>query len=151
MNLPQFLDDEKVEYRITSHTPRYSAQGLAEAEHTSGHRVAKPVIVKGDLGFAMCVVPACKRVNLDLVAEVLQEFSVRLATEEEMAKLFPNCEVGAEPPIGAMFGLKTIVDTELHEQEHIVMQAGSHTQSVQICRKDWERLCDPIIADITHA
>jgi Ala-tRNA(Pro) deacylase len=106
------------------------------------------VVVKGDLGFAMCVVPACKRLDLTLVAEVLQSVDVRLATELEMTRLFPECELGAEPPIGALFGLKTIVDSRLHEQDYVIMQAGSHTSALEIRRSDWERLCNPIVAEI---
>ncbi len=150
MRLTTLLDDERISYTRTTHPPRYSAQGLAQAEHVSGHRVAKPVVVKGDLGYAMCVIPACSRVDLERIADVLQEFNVRLASEAEMAELFPHCELGAEPPIGTLFGMKTIVDVRLHECSSILMQAGSHTEAVQVGREDWERLCDPIIADIVQ-
>ena len=149
MKLLDYLEDQGVEYRKSHHAPTYTSQGLAHVEHVSGYQVAKPVVVKGDIDFAMCVVPACKRVNLDLVAEVLQSLDVRLATEQEMATLFPHCELGAEPPIGTMFGMKTIVDSELHELDRVVMQAGSHADAVEIRREDWERLCDPVVADIS--
>ena len=149
VKLLDYLEDEGVEFKQSHHAPAYTSQGLAHIEHVSGYQVAKPVVVKGDIDYAMCVVPACKRLDLDLVAEVLQALDVRLATEEEMAELFPNCELGAEPPIGTMFGMKTIIDTQLHDQDYVVMQAGNHADAVEIRRRDWERLCDPIVADIT--
>jgi Ala-tRNA(Pro) deacylase len=149
MRLQDYLDEKQVEYKRSTHSPSYTSQGLAEVEHVSGYQVAKPVVVKGDLGFAMCVVPACRHVDLDRVGEVLQSVDVRLASEPEMAALFPGCELGAEPPIGALFGLRTIVDAQLHEEDTVVMQAGSHTSAVEVRRADWERLCKPIVAEIS--
>ena len=150
MKLEVVLKEQGVGYERWSHRPTFTAQGLAEAEHVSGYKVAKPVIVRGGRGYAMCVIPACTRLNLRRVAEVLQEFNVRLATESEMAELFPECELGAEPPVGKIFGMKTIIDQRLHEDDYILMQAGSHTEALKMRRTDWERLCDPVVADITH-
>jgi len=110
--------------------------------------VAKPVVVKGPSGFAMCVLPAPKQLDLKRAAEVLGEPELRLATEAEMSELFPDCEVGAEPPVGALFGLKTVMDQRLKEDEFLVMQAGSHTEAIKLRRADWERLCDPLVAPI---
>ncbi len=148
MNLAALLDSEGIKYKLSTHPPTYTSQGLARSEHISGYQVAKPVVVHTDFGFAMCVIPACKHLDLHRVAEVLQVFDVRLASEFEMVRLFPHCELGAEPPIGTMFDLKTVIDSSLHGQDYIVMQAGSHDEAVEIRRDDWERLCDPIVADI---
>ncbi len=149
MELETLLEREGVRYEKSTHKPTYTSQGLAAEERVSGFNVAKAVIVRCDSGFVMCVVPACARLVLNRVTEVLQEFSVRLATEGEMSRLFPDCELGAEPPIGKLFGMKTIVDQQLHQVDYVVMQAGSHSESVKIRREDWEKLCDPIVADIS--
>ena len=117
-------------------------------EHVSGYQVAKPVVVKCAAGFTMCAVAAPKQVDLKRVAAVLQEKDVRLADEAEMAALFPDCEVGAEPPVGALFGLKTVMDDRLKDDEFVVMQAGTHREAVKIRREDWERLCQPVVAPI---
>ncbi|MFQ5806067.1 MAG: aminoacyl-tRNA deacylase [Phycisphaerae bacterium] len=149
MKLEAFLQDQGVGYEKHTHTTTYTAQGLAHAEHVSGYMVAKPVIVKGAAGFAMCVLPAPKQLDLQQVAEVLNEPEVRLATEAEMAELFPDCELGAEPPVGALFDMKTVMDTRLREDEFLVMQAGTHTEAIKLRRTDWERLCKPVAAPIT--
>ena len=111
--------------------------------------MAKPVVVKTPSGFAMCVLAAPEHLDLDRTAHVLHEETARLATEAEMADLFPECELGAEPPVGAMFGLKTIMDEQLIDDDWLMMQAGTHTESVELSRFDWERVCDPIVASIT--
>ena len=147
MKLEAFLQDHGVGYEKHTHPHTYTAQGLAHAEHVSGYMVAKPVIVKGDSGYAMCVLPAPKQLDLQRAAEVLKE-EVRLASESEMATLFPDCDLGAEPPLGALFDLKTVMDSRLKEDEALVMQAGTHTEAILMRRADWERVCQPIVAPI---
>jgi Ala-tRNA(Pro) deacylase len=148
MKFVEYLRENGVEFESDVHTRTYTAQGLAHAEHVSGYKVAKPVIVKGKSGFTMCVLPAPKHVDLEQVAKALGEKEVRLATEPEMAELFPDCELGAEPPVGQMFGLATVMDVQLEEDDFLIMQAGSHTEAVKVRREDWQRLCKPKVATI---
>ena len=148
MKLESFLKNQGVGFEKHLHALTYTSQGLAQAEHVSGYLVAKPVIVKHDAGFTMCVLPAPKHVDLKRVADALQTDHVTLASEEEMAELFEDCEVGAEPPVGAMFDMPTVMDSLLKDDEHLLMQAGSHTESIKIRRDDWEKICKPIVASI---
>lgn len=148
MKLESFLQEQGIGYEKHTHTTTYTAQGLAHAEHVSGYMVAKPVIVKGGSGFAMCVLPAPKQLDLQQAAEVLKERKLRLASEAEMAELFPDCDLGAEPPIGTLFDLKTVMDSRLREDEFLIMQAGTHTEAIKMRRKDWERVCKPVVAPI---
>ncbi len=149
MKLESFLLERGVEFEKHSHPKTYTAQGLAHEEHVSGYMVAKPVIVKSTEGFTMCVLPAPKHVSLERVAAVLKDSDVRLATESEMADLFPDCELGAEPPVGSLFGLRTVMDESLKEDEYLVMQAGTHSEAVKLRRDDWEKLCEPATAQIS--
>lgn len=148
MDFETVLRQRGIGYEKQTHPVAYTAQGLANVQHVSGYMVAKPVIVKGATDFAMCVLAAPKHIDLKRVAEVLGEKEVRLATESEMARLFPGCELGAEPPVGSLFGLKTIMDQQLKQDEFLVMQAGTHRDSVKLRRDDWERLCQPMVASI---
>lgn len=148
MTLESFLQDHGIGYEKHTHPRTYTAQGLAHAEHVSGYMIAKPVIVKGASGYAMCVLPAPKQLDLRRAAEVLNE-EVRLASESEMATLFPDCDLGAEPPVGPLFEMKTVMDARLKEDESLVMQAGTHTEAIKMRRSDWERVCNPLVAPIT--
>ncbi len=150
MKIEQVLNDRGIGYEKHIHKATYTAQRLASEEHVSGYDVAKPVVVKGGDTFTMCVLPACSRLDLARVAELLDRSDVRLATEAEMATLFPDCELGAEPPIGNLFGMQTIEDEDLHHEEFLTMQAGSHTEAVKLRREDWEALCEPIVAPIAR-
>lgn len=149
MRLEPFLRDHGIAFEKHNHSTAYTAQQLAHAEHVSGYMVAKPVVVKGRTGFSICAIPAPEHLNLKLAAKALNEPDLRLASESEMAELFPECELGAEPPLGTLFGMKTVVDSKLHEDDFVIMQAGTHTDAITIRREDWERACRPIIARIS--
>lgn len=148
MKLESFLQARGVDFEKHSHTQTFTAQDLAHTEHVSGYMVAKPVVVKGDTDFAMCVLSAPRHLDLERAAKALNEPVVRLATEAEMAEFFVDCELGAEPPVGALFGLKTIMDEQLREDEYLVMQAGTHKESITLRREDWERVTEPVVAAI---
>lgn len=145
MNFETVLQEWKIPYEKKVHHTTYTSQELAAAEHVSGYNVAKPVLVKGDHGFAMCVLSACDRLDLGRAARALHENRLQLATERETRSLFPDCEPGAEPPVGRLYHLRTVMDERLARDEYLVMQAGTHTEAVKIQRADWERLCEPII------
>jgi Ala-tRNA(Pro) deacylase len=149
MKLETLLEQKGVGCEKHVHSVTYTSQQLAQAEHVPGYVVAKPVIVKGSAGFAMCVLPAPKHLDLRRAADALHEPDVRLATESEMSQLFKDCELGAEPPIGLLFGLPTVMDQQLKDAEYLVMQAGTHTEAIRIRRVDWERVCQPQVAALS--
>ena len=151
MTLEQVLEERGIGYEKHRHQAAYTSQRLASEEHVSGYDVAKPVVVKGGGGFTMCVLPACAHLDLARVAQVLHEKTIRLATEAEMAELFTDCELGAEPPVGKLFGMKTIMDEALRDDEYVTMQSGRHTESIKVRRADWEKVCEPTVARIAQA
>lgn len=150
MKLESLLEAQHIDFEKHTHSPTYTAQRLADVEHVSGYMVAKPVVVRGRKGYAICVLPAPKQLDIDRVCEILGDPDIRLATEQEMGELFPDCELGAEPPVGNLFGMRTIMDTSLRDDDYLLMQAGTHTEAVKTRRADWERLCNPIIGHIAR-
>jgi Ala-tRNA(Pro) deacylase len=143
MDLQSYLDRFNVEYEVTEHPAAYTAQGLAQAEHVSGHRVIKPVLVECDGQMVLCALPACDRVDLEALRDDLDAERVRLADEEVLKRVFVDCEVGAEPPIGALFGLPTIADESLLAQDKVTFQAGTHHEAVTMSMDDYRRLAQP--------
>ena len=130
MELTDYLRQEQVAFELQSHRPTFTAQMMAAEDHVPGLKVAKPVIVQADGEYYMCVLPACCRVDLGLLRRELDAGEVRLADETEMARLFPECELGAEPPLGNMFGITTLMDKTLSQDDFLVFQAGRHDRSV---------------------
>lgn len=152
MDLQSYFDRFNVRYEVTEHPVTFTAQGLAEAEHVSGHQVIKPVLIEADGQMILCALPASGRIDLEALREDLEAASVRLANEETLREVFRDCEVGAEPPIGALFGLPTIADESLLGQNKVTFQAGNHHEAVTMSMEDYRRLAQPGIGRfVIHA
>jgi Ala-tRNA(Pro) deacylase len=117
------------------HRSAVSAQELAQVEHVSGFRVAKPVVVRIDGDPAIVVVSAAEHVRFGALEETTGR-RVELVPEWELAALFPACELGAEPPL-ALFGLPILVDETLARAERILMPAGTHEDAVVVDTARW--------------
>lgn len=143
MHITEFLDSSGVKYEVMEHAPVFSAQGLAAVEHERGKYVAKPVIVKADDRYIMCVLPAPRKVDLGKLKGQLDAGSVVLAEEDEIGTLFGDCELGAEPPFGNLYDLPTVMDKSLEQDDHIMFQAGTHGKAVRMGMADYRRLVEP--------
>lgn len=122
-------------YQHHQHSNAPTAQDLAAAEHVSGYRVAKPVIVRIGDKAAIAVVSAAQRVRLGALEEALGS-GVELVAEDEFAPWFAPCERGAEPAL-AMFGLPILVDAHLARERRVVMPAGTHEDAVVLDVDRW--------------
>jgi Ala-tRNA(Pro) deacylase len=135
-----FLERHEVSYERHMHRRACTAQELAAAMHVPGRRVAKSVIVKAGDRIWIAVLPATEVVDEELLAGVLDVQSVRLMDEADFAGLFADCEAGAEPPFGSLFGLPVVVESTLAEADRIVFRAGSYEEAIEISYDDFRRL-----------
>jgi len=147
--LDKLFRQEKVKFTVTKHAEAYSAQRVASLLHIPGRQVAKVVMVKADDQLIMLVLPAPFRLDMDKVRDVLKARQVRLAREEEFANLFSDCDVGAMPPYGNLYGLAVYVDRDLTTQGQIAFPAGSHLEIIQLAYGDYERTAAPIVAALS--
>ena len=150
MQVKEFLDQQKVKYEVCSHRPTFTAQQMAAAEHVPGMDVAKPVIIQADGKYYMCVLPACCKVDLEMLRSALDVGEIQLADEKEMAKLFPDCELGAEPPFGNLLNMPTLMDDTLGKDGFIVCQAGKHDQALKMNLQDYEKLVHPTVMHFSY-
>jgi Ala-tRNA(Pro) deacylase len=144
-----FLDRENVRYSTILHSPAFTAQEASESAHISGKAFAKTVIVEIDRKYAMAVLPANRKVDLEDLREVTGTANIRMASEAQMKSLFPDCEVGAMPPLGNLYGLDVYVAPALAESGEIVFNAGSHTELIKMRFADFERAAQPRILSFT--
>ncbi len=147
--LTQYLDDEGVKYLVILHSPAYTAQEIAASAHIPGKELAKTVIVKIDGKFAMAVLPASHTLDIFLLKEAAHAEDVHLATETQFLELFPDCEPGAMPPMGNLYGLPVYVCNSLAEDETIAFNAGSHRELVRMHYADFARLAQPVVANFS--
>lgn len=143
--LRDFLNREQVEYLTITHSPAPTAKEVAEAAHIPDKEMAKTVIVRIDGEMAMVVLPASMKVDFGRLLEATGAQEVELAHESEFRHLFPDCAVGAMPPFGNLFGLRTFVAEELVEDEEIAFNAGSMTEVIKLAYADYARLVRPRI------
>ncbi len=148
--LKEVLDQAKVSYEVYNHTQAFTAQEIAAAQHMPGREMAKVVIVKIDGSLAMAVVPASRMVNFKIVKATIGGREVSLASEEEFASLFPECEIGAMPPFGNLFGFPVYVDPALEGDEKIFFNAGNHSQTIRMGYKDFKELVKPRVVPLTE-
>jgi Ala-tRNA(Pro) deacylase len=139
LTLKQYLDDQHINYEVMTHARTSSSSSTAAAGHVSGDDFAKAVVLKGDRGYFMVVIPATRHVVLSEVSHRLNE-PVGLATEEEIDRLFPDCETGAVPPVASAYGLTGIVDECLESRTDIYCEAGDHRSLLHMSGDDFRRL-----------
>jgi Ala-tRNA(Pro) deacylase len=147
--LKQFLDENQVRYVSVRHSPVYTAQEIAASAHIPGRELAKTVMVKIDGTMAMAVLAAPARLDLGALRRAAHARSVTLADEKEFSGAFPDCEPGAMPPFGNLYGLKVYLDRALAEDQQIAFNAGSHAELIQMDYRQFERLVQPVVASLS--
>jgi Ala-tRNA(Pro) deacylase len=141
--LKEFLDSNKVKYVTISHSMAYTATEIAASAHIPEKELAKTVVLKIDGKMAMAVLSASHKVDFDRLKETLGAGSVELASEVEFKDRFSDCDIGAMPPFGNLYGMEVFVADSLAEDKEIAFNAGSHTELIKLSYGDFERLVKP--------
>jgi Ala-tRNA(Pro) deacylase len=141
--LTEHLKSNHVKFTNINHSPAFTAQEVAAAAHVSGKQFAKTVIVKIGGQLAMVVLPANDHINFADLKAATGISDIDLASESEFKSRFPECEVGAMPPFGNLYGMSVYVSNHLSGIDQIIFNAGSHSELVQMAYGDFERLVKP--------
>ena len=150
MKVQQFLAQQGVAFDVLPHDPTFSAQRMAEAVHVCGDNVAKTVLLKTDDGYVVAVLPATHQLFIDMVRDALESPHVRLADAREMAQVFADCEYGVVPPFGSQYGLMTLVDVALTEDDEIVFEGNAHREAIRMKYQAYEELEQPRVAVLSY-
>jgi Ala-tRNA(Pro) deacylase len=135
--LARFLEERKIPFKATAHPEAFTAQQSAQAAHVPGRAFAKSVMVTVDGKIWMTVVPATERVDLARVQQCLGAKKARLASEAEFSPLFADCDLGAMPIFGSLYGIPVLVSHELTAEEEIAFTAGTHRDIVRLRVSDY--------------
>jgi Ala-tRNA(Pro) deacylase len=150
MWIRRMLELRGIPFEELHHRDAYTAQEVAQREHFSGHRVAKVVVVMADGRPFELILPASRHVDLERVRTALGARQVRLASEEEMEKMFPGCEVGAVPALRQWEGVGVLMDRALNVEGDILFQAGTHSDAVRLNFHDWYEMVNPQVVTISE-
>lgn len=143
--LHRLLDANHVDYQTIHHPTSYSAQQTAAVAHVPGRELAKAVIVHIDGALAMVVQNASGMVPLGRVKAAAGARDVHLANEQEFRDWFPDCDLGAMPPFGNLYGMEVFVTEALTHDDEIAFNAGTHTELIRLRYADFARLAHPIV------
>ena len=144
--LENYLRENQVPFEEHHHPRAVTAQEVAASEHVPGRMLAKTVMVLAGGEMVMLALPAPYQVDLEMAAAALGVDETRLAQEEEFADTFSDCEVGAMPPFGNLYGVPVYVERTLADDETIVFRSGTHTETMSVSYSDFERLVEPTVA-----
>jgi Ala-tRNA(Pro) deacylase len=141
-----YLKEHGVGYELHTHPTAYTTSEVAQARQVPGREMAKVVMLMSEDGLVMAVVPGDRMVDLGKVSAALG-VDVQLAEEHEFAPAFPDCETGAEPPFGALYGIPTLVDSSL-DTPRMTFEAGTHTETITMALDDYLNLTNPTRVDL---
>ena len=146
-NLKKFLDESRVKYVTIDHSPAFTAQEIAASAHVKGKDLAKTVMVEVDGQMAMAVLPASFQIDAKRLRNAIHAQKVEIADEMDFKDRFPECELGAMPPFGNLYGMRVYVEEVLAEDVSIAFNAGTHSQLIRMQYADFERLVHPVQVD----
>lgn len=146
----EYLDTQKVGYEVIHHPQAFTAQEVAHTIHISGKRLAKAVVLKGDEKLVMAVVPASHRLNVRELQAASGAKHLQMMDESDLTKIFPDCELGAIPPFGNLYGMDTWVDRAVSESEEIIFCAGTHKDCLRMKYADYASLTKPQVSTFSE-
>lgn len=136
-----YLDQCGVPYEVLPHPHSDSSAQTARQARIPADRLAKPVLLEDERGYVVAVVPASRRIDLRSLGHQLHR-ELELASESEIADLFPDCERGALPPIAAAYRLPVVFDDALASLPEVYFEAGDHEDVVHVRGEDFVALLD---------
>jgi Ala-tRNA(Pro) deacylase len=146
-SISDYLNRNGARYAVISHPVAYTAQEEAAAAHVPGNEWAKAVVCVADDQPILAVVPAPCAVDLSRLQRAADAHSIRLAKEAEFARLYQDCEPGAMPPLGPLYGQRVFVDKRLTADSEVTFNAGSHHDAIRMPYREFERVARPSVAE----
>ena len=152
MKVASFLKEQRVPFDLIPHRDTYDAQRMAATIHVSGREVAKTVLLRASGGetYVVAVLPANKSVDFQEAGRLVGGGELELAAESEIAERCPDCELGVLPPFGSQYGIKTIVDRSLVEDDEIVFEGNTHHEAIRMKFEDFQRIEQPLVGSFVR-
>lgn len=148
--LKDYLTKNKINYFSISHPVAYATREISHLSHITEHALAKTVVVNAGNKKVLVILPCDESLNFETLKKSLHVNDVSLVDENQFAKLFPDCELGAMPPFGNLYDLDVYVEKDLTHNKDIAFNAGSHTELIKMRYRDFETLVHPKIINATH-
>lgn len=145
--LGELIRSRGVRVELQPHREVFTAQEVAHASHLPRRNMAKVVVLRDGVDHLMVALPASEHVDLETLRSTTGRPGLELAPEEDLRSIFPDCELGAMPPFGHLYGLRMYVDPCLAEHD-IWFQAGNHHEIARMAYETYERLSRPYVGGV---
>lgn len=136
----RYLDDQAVSYRVITHTHSATSRETAHAANVREDNVAKAILLKDSQGLVMAVIPASSSLDMRALHEETGRNQLEMVPELELGKTFPDCEMGALPPLGQAYGITTLVDSSLGRCDTVYFESGDHEELVAMDGREFDQL-----------
>jgi Ala-tRNA(Pro) deacylase len=146
----EYLEENDVRYDWLPHPQAYTTQEVAHSLHISGKRLAKTIILDADGQLLMAVLPAAHHLDLDKFKKEIEAKRLEMLPESELAELFPDCDLGAIPPFGNLYGMDVWLEKSLAVSAEFVFTAGTHRDAVRMDLSDFTALVNPSIGQFSE-
>lgn len=146
--LARLFEERRVPYQVIPHREAFTAEAVAQVSHVARRHVAKAVVIRtGVSDYLMCVLPASEHLDLETVRRVTGRHVIEFAAEGELKRLFPDCELGAMPPFGGLYGMPACLDACFFRELEgdLYFQGGNHHEIVRIAFEDYRRSAGPFV------
>ncbi len=134
-----YLNHNNIDYQVIQHQHSQGSFQSSQLAHVDANKVAKAVLLKDRHEYVLAVLPASRSIDMHGVREEFGE-QMQMAKESEIGQCFPDCELGAIPAIGELYGFSTIVDKKLQLEPEIYFEAGDHEDLIQVSETDFEKM-----------
>ncbi len=149
-DVTRVLDEAGAAYELLPHPHTERAADEAQALGLSPDEVGKTLVLAVPDGHVRAVIPASERIDLRKVREILGvgKKKVHLASEDDLARDYPEFDLGAVPPFGGTSRDVVLVDRRVAERDSVVLEAGSHDESIRVRTDDLVRVTEAQVVDI---
>jgi len=148
MDIKEFFNERGISFDVIEHRDTYDAQRMAQVIGIGGRHVAKTVLVRANGGYVyiVAVLPADTLIDWTAASHALGESHLQLASEVEIFERCPDCECGALPPFGSQYGMKTLLDAAIAEDEWMHFEGNAHHETIRMKVADFRKLENPLVA-----
>ncbi len=152
MNVENFLTERNIAFDLIPHRETHDAQRMAATLHVPGRGVAKTVLLRANDPdtYIVAVLPANKAVDVERASTIVGGSQLELATEVEISQHCPDCDIGALPPFGSQYGMKTIVDDSFIEDNEIVFEGNNHHEAIRMGFEDFRQIEQPLLGSFVR-
>lgn len=126
----QFLRDQSVDYQLIPHAHSQRSSETARSAHVREDQVAKAILLEDSQGYVLAVIPASASLDMRAIHDETGRRHLQMVQEQQLSRAFPDCELGALPPLGQAYGITTLLDNSLRHLDTVYFEAGDHEELV---------------------